>query len=75
MKIQEYLTCAIQNIQALVQHGYNPKRSLVMAMEKTKETVTRTIKPVLNSTKAHIERIRQESNELLTGFIEIALCC
>jgi transposase len=32
MRIQEYLICAIQNIQALISHGSTPKRSIV-AME------------------------------------------
>ncbi len=57
VKIQEYLTCAIQNIQVLVRHGYSPKKGLAMAMEKAKERVTRVINHVLNSIKPCIQRI------------------
>ena len=28
MKIQEYLTCAIQNIQTLIKHGTRPKKAM-----------------------------------------------
>lgn len=57
VKIQEYLTCALQNIQVLVKHGYSPKKGLAMAMEKAKERVTRVINHVLNSIKPCIQRI------------------
>lgn len=57
VKIQEYLTCAIQNIQVLVKHGYSPKKGLAMAMEKAKERVTWVINHVLNSIKPCIQRI------------------
>ena len=35
MKIQEYLTCAIQNIQVLIKHVINPKKSVgIIAFER-----------------------------------------
>ncbi|MBI3600828.1 MAG: transposase [Nitrospinae bacterium] len=78
VKIQEYLTCAIQNIQVLVKHGYSPKKGLAMAMEKAKERVTRGINHILNSIKRCIQRIQQCANEILLnrliGFREVGLC-
>ena len=79
VKIQEYLTCTIQNIQVLVKHGYSPKKGLAMAMEQTKERVTRVISPVLNSIRSYTERVQQRINEILLnrliGFREVGLCC
>jgi len=51
VKIQEYLTCAVQNIQVLVRHGFRPKQSVAMAMEAVKEQAAviiakRNLKPV-----------------------------
>jgi hypothetical protein len=79
VKIQEYLTCAIQNIQVLVKYGYSPKKGLAMTMEQTKERVAKIIQPVLNSIKPSIERILQQINEFmlnrLIGVREVGLCC
>jgi transposase len=41
MHIQEYLICAIQNIQILVNHGAIPKRSPAIAMRQVKATMTK----------------------------------
>ena len=56
VKIQEYLTCAIQNIQVLVKHGSRPKKSVAMAMEVVKQeavmVINRSLKliePLLNN--------------------------
>ena len=36
MRIQEYLTCTIQNIQVLIKHVINPKKSIAaIAVERT----------------------------------------
>lgn len=79
VKIQEYLTCAIQNIQVLVKHGCNPRKGLAMTMERTKERVTKIIQPVLNSIKPYIEKIPQRINEFLLnglkGIRDVGLCC
>ena len=54
MKIQEYLTCAIQNIQTLIKHGSRPKKAAVarvkasqMAPEAAKTAFMSNIKTVL----------------------------
>lgn len=76
VKIQEYLTCAIQNIQVLVKYGYSPKKGLAMVMEQVKERVTMVISQGLNSIKPCIQRIQQWNNEFgQTGFRETYLCC
>ncbi len=56
VKIQEYLTCAIQNIQVLMNHGFRPKKSLAMAVEALKQETLmaasrslKLIKPLLNN--------------------------
>ena len=41
MRIQEYLTCAIQNIQVLVNYGTMPKRPLAMALNPVKKALTK----------------------------------
>lgn len=46
VKIQEYLTCAIQNIQVLVKYGYRPPGSPAMAARQAYEVMTNTIKPI-----------------------------
>lgn len=78
VKIQEYLTCAIQNIQVLVKYGYRPKKGLAMVMEQVKERGTMVIRPVLNSIKPYTERIQQCTNEIvlnrLMSFNRMNLC-
>jgi transposase len=41
MRIQEYLVCAIQNIQALVKYGAMPKKSVAIALTPVKNTLTK----------------------------------
>jgi transposase len=41
MKIQEYLTCAIQNIQTLIRHGSKPKKAVAVRMMAVKESLTK----------------------------------
>jgi len=43
LQIQEYLTCAIQNIQILVSRGNTPKSCQTMAMEKPKTRIFRSV--------------------------------
>ncbi len=43
LQIQEYLTCAIQNIQILVNRGNTPKSCQAMAMRKPKRGVSRIV--------------------------------
>lgn len=75
VKIQEYLTCTIQNIQVLVKYGYNPKKTLAMAMGKPKEI----IKPFLNPIKPFIQRGKQQINKFMLNiplrFRKVGLCC
>jgi transposase len=47
VKIQEYLTCAVQNIQVLVRYGYNPKKGMAMMAEQVKEGIIKAIKPAV----------------------------
>jgi hypothetical protein len=51
MKIQEYLVCAIQNIQTLIRHGSKPKKALAAKMVTVKTTITKVITPVVMATK------------------------
>ena len=48
VKIQEYLTCAIQNIQVLVKHGSGPKKSVAIAMEAVNQEPVMVINRSLN---------------------------
>jgi len=41
LRIQEYLTCAVQNIQVLVSHGKKPRKSLAMAVKEGKMRLAR----------------------------------
>jgi len=41
MRIQEYLVCAIQNIQVLVKHSSLPKESVALALNPVKNTLTK----------------------------------
>lgn len=48
MKIQEYLTCAIQNIQTLIRYGSKPKKA-VAARVKAIQIVTEVVESVIMS--------------------------
>lgn len=43
MQIQEYLVCAIQNIQVLVGYGYAPKKSPAMVFRGIKATMSKNL--------------------------------
>ena len=43
MEIQDYLTCVIQNIRALVRYGYSPKKSPAVIVQQIKQTVTQAM--------------------------------
>jgi hypothetical protein len=54
MKIQEYLTCALQNIQALIRYGSKPQKAVAarvkarqIAPEVAKATIMSAIEAVL----------------------------
>jgi len=57
MRIQEYLTCAIQNIQVLVKYSAMPKRTLAMALNPVKKTLTKATKAAFVSISNLIHRI------------------
>ena len=57
MRIQEYLTCAIQNIQVLVNYGSMPKRPLAMALNPVKKALTKATNAVFVSMSNLIHRI------------------
>jgi len=57
MRIQEYLTCAIQNIQVLVKYGSMPKRPLAMALNPVKKALTKATNAVFVSMSNLIHRI------------------
>jgi hypothetical protein len=42
MRIQEYLTCAIQNIQVLITHVSKPKKAAAARLLVVQRTVTKT---------------------------------
>ncbi len=43
MKIQEYLTCAIQNIQALIRHGGKPSKAIDLRIKLMPAIITKAI--------------------------------
>ena len=57
MRIQEYLICAIQNIQVLVKYGAMPKRSLAMALNPVKKTLAKATDAAFVSISNLIHRI------------------
>jgi len=57
MRIQEYLTCAIQNIQVLVKYSAMPKRTLAMALNPVKKTLTKATNAAFVSISNLIHRI------------------
>jgi transposase len=59
MRIQEYLTCAIQNIQVLVNYGTMPKRPLAMALNPAKEAITKATNLAFVSMSNLIHRIER----------------
>ena len=46
MKIQEYLTCAIQNIQTLIRHGSKPSKATELRMKLVPAIITKAILPI-----------------------------
>ena len=58
VKIQEYLTCAIQNIQVLVKHGSRPKKSVAMAMEVVKQEAVMVINRSLKLIESLLNNFR-----------------
>ena len=59
MRIQEYLICAIQNIQVLVNYGTMPKRPLAMALNPLKQALTKAINLAFISMSNLIHRIER----------------
>jgi hypothetical protein len=47
MKIQEYLTCAIQNIQTLIKHGVKPPKAVAVNMKVVQRIVTKAVSTVI----------------------------
>lgn len=58
MHIQEYLICAIQNIQILVHHGTMPKRSSAVAMKQAKATISKNKWWIATALEAHSAQLR-----------------
>jgi len=48
MKIQEYLTCAIQNIQTLIRYGAKPKKAIALRMKLVTNIITKAISPAIS---------------------------
>jgi transposase len=68
MKIQEYLTCAIQNIQTLIRHGSKPQKAVAarvkamqMATAKAKTAIMSQIGAVLWPLKLNFKPIFQRA--------------
>jgi len=57
MRIQEYLICAIQNIQVLVKYSAMPKKPLALALNPAKETLTKATHLAFVSMSNLIHRI------------------
>lgn len=65
MKIQEYLTCVIQNIQTLIRYGSKPQKVVAVRMKAEELVVTKVKTAIL----AHIEAVLRPEN------INIGLYC
>ncbi len=52
VKIQEYLTCAIQNIQVLMNHGFRPKKGIAMAVGVVKQETVMVVNSSLQLIKS-----------------------
>jgi hypothetical protein len=68
MKIQEYLTCAIQNIQTLIRHGSKPQKAVAarvkamqMATAKANTAIMSQIGAVLWPLKLNFKPIFQRA--------------
>jgi transposase/uncharacterized protein (UPF0179 family) len=59
MRIQEYLTCAIQNIQVLVKYGVLPKKPVAMALSPVKNALTKVINLAFAAMNNLIHRIKR----------------
>lgn len=68
--IQEYLTCAIQNIQVLVKHGYQPQPRLAVAVRQVqaKEAAITAFTPI----ESAISRLFQAMSHSPVAVIEVA---
>ena len=65
MKIQEYLTCAIQNIQTLIRYGSKPQKAVAVRIKAEELVVTKVNTAILT----HIEAVLRPEN------INIRLYC
>ncbi len=59
MRIQEYLVCAIQNIQILVKHAGLPNKPVAMALNPVKKALTNAINTASDAMNNLIHRIKQ----------------
>jgi len=59
MRIQEYLICAIQNIQALVKYAAMPKKSVAMALTPVKNTLRKVKNWTYDSMSILVRRIKR----------------
>src|SRR6266702_1047329 len=57
IKIQEYLTCAIQNIQTLIKCGSKPKKSVAVKMATIREALTKVTSNVITAFNGALRRI------------------
>lgn len=64
MKIQEYLTCTIQNIQTLIRHGVKPRKTMDLRLELVPVIITKAISPA----------IRPENRQFLSIKTDFRLC-
>ena len=51
VKIQEYLIAAVQNIEALIRYGEQPKKSLLVKVNQVKGVIKEIIQPILSIIK------------------------
>lgn len=58
VKIQEYLTCAIQNIQVLMNHGFKPKKGIAIAVEAVKQETVMAVNNGLGLIKSLLSNFR-----------------
>jgi len=51
MKIQEYLTCAIQNIQTLIKHGSKLKKAMALRVKLVPEAIMKAVAAIISPKK------------------------
>jgi hypothetical protein len=67
VQIQEYLTCAIQSVQALVRYGPSSKKSPLVILQQIKQIITQAIQAGSYAITSLLPRIPSENAHVFVG--------